>query len=184
MRTRDCRGFTLVEVIIATALLGLLAIGATWLWVSGLGLVRSVNLDSAAVAEGRLAMERLARELREVKYGNASAFCISTPLSASRIVFRRATVDGVYACGTNDRQVAIEPLLTSSQLLLSSSASPAVASAPLTGYVGSFAMRYLDGNYAVTTDLSLIRYIELSLTQQPSGERSAVTRMTVALRNQ
>jgi prepilin-type N-terminal cleavage/methylation domain-containing protein len=44
-------GFTLVELIIAAALIGLLAKTATFFWVDGLGLARSVNTDSAAIAE-------------------------------------------------------------------------------------------------------------------------------------
>ena len=76
---RRQQGFTLVEVVIAAGLIGFLALTATFFWVDSFGLVRTVNTDSAAIADGRALLERLAREIREVKYNPSSgAYCVST----------------------------------------------------------------------------------------------------------
>src|SRR6266705_778207 len=76
---RRQQGFTLVEAVISAGLIGFLALTATFFWVDSFGLVRMVNTDSAAIADGRALLERLAREIREVKYDPASAaYCIST----------------------------------------------------------------------------------------------------------
>ena len=62
-------GFTLVEAIISAGLLGCLAVTATFFWVDSSTLVRTVNADSTAIADGRALLERLEREIREVNAG-------------------------------------------------------------------------------------------------------------------
>src|SRR5213593_113871 len=98
-RARRQQGFTLVEVIISAGLLGFLALTATFFWVDSFRLVRTVNDDSAAIADGRALLERLAREIREVKYSTASgAYCVST-MSATQMVFNKTSGELVAACG-------------------------------------------------------------------------------------
>src|SRR5438445_12633075 len=88
---RRQQGFTLVEVIISAGLLGFLALTATFFWVDNFRLVQIVNADSAAIADGRASLERLAREIREVKYNNASGvYCVST-MSATQMVFTKTS---------------------------------------------------------------------------------------------
>lgn len=185
------RGFTLVEMIISIGLLGLVAALGAWVWASGFETLRSVNNDSAAVGDGRLVVERLARELREIKLSSAGAYCISSALpavgattGATSITFRKSIADGSVACGTSDMQVtaALDP--ASTNLRLSYSASPAVSSALLTPYASTFELRFKDRAYADTVDLSLLRFIEITLTVRPGGARTAPTRMVVNLRNQ
>src|SRR5882672_6097590 len=92
---RQQQGFTLVEVVISAGLIGFLAVTATFFWVDSFGLVRTVNTDSAAIADGRALLERLAREIREVKYNPSSgAYCVST-MSANQMVFNKTSGDVV-----------------------------------------------------------------------------------------
>jgi|GEM_PF-1870971 len=186
---RQQRGYTLVEVIISAGLLGSLAATATFFWVNGLGLVSTVNADSAAIADGRATLERLAREIREVKYDSASgAYCVST-MGATQMVFNKTSGALAAGCGganptaaTNDIAVTIQ---RGSTLYLGYTASPAAsaASSPLTGYATSFGIRYLDAAYAVTASASTLRFVELSLTLQPNSVQATTTRTVVALRN-
>ena len=84
---RPQRGFTLVELVISAGLLSFLAVTATFFWVNGFDLVQRTNNDTMAVAGGRAALERLARELREVKYDTAAgAFCIQSLATATQIM--------------------------------------------------------------------------------------------------
>src|SRR6266700_864087 len=96
---RRQQGFTLVEVVISAGLIGFLAVTATFFWVDSFGLVRTVNTDSAAIADGRALLERLAREIREVKFNPASgAYCVDTMLP-TQLVFKK-TKPGDTAANT------------------------------------------------------------------------------------
>ena len=178
-------GFTLIEVIIAAGLIALLAKTATFFWVDGLGLARSVNADSAAIADGRAALERLAREIREVKYNpDTVAYCITLPAPAGSLMVFNKTAPGVVAasaCGTTDMTVTIQS--SSNNVYLAYSAAPA-ASQALAANASSFALAHLQAD-AVTaaTNASNVRYVRLTLTQQPAGVQATTTSTLVALRN-
>jgi prepilin-type N-terminal cleavage/methylation domain-containing protein len=191
---RRQQGFTLVEMIIAAGLIGFLAVTATFFWVDSFGLVRTVNTDSAAIADGRATLERLAREIREVKYNPSSgAYCVST-MSATQMVFNKTSGDLVAACSgasptaaNNDIAVTIQSISTNLNLTYAGDLVPPLippGSRPLTSYVSSFAMRYLDASYAVTASAGTLRFVELSLTLQPPGVQATQTRTVVALRNE
>ena len=186
------RGFTLVELIVSAALLGFLAVTATYFFVDNLTLVRNVDSDTAAMSDGRAVLERLAREIREVKVGAAN--CIST-MGPAHMVFNKTAATGgvVPSCGgatppnttTNDIGVNIQ--LVGPNLNLGYTgplAQPAVPSAVLTTYATAFALRYLDAAYAVTGNAALVRFVELSLTVQPAGLQATQARTVVALRNE
>ena len=190
---RRQHGFTLVEVVISAGLIGFLALTATFFWVDSFGLVSTVNADSAAIADGRALLERLAREIREVKYNPASgAYCVST-MSATQMVFNKTSGAFVPACGgasptdtTNDFAVSIQAPSGTTNLNLGYAgtlAAPA-ATRPLTAYASSFGIRYLDVSFAVTSDPSALRFVELSLTVQPPGVQATQSRTVVALRNE
>ena len=175
------QGFTLVEVIISAGLLGFLAVTATFFWVDNFRLVQTVNADSAAIADGRASLERLTREIREVKYNNATgAYCVTT-MSATQMVFTKTSGSYNPACGTNDFAVTV-PWITPN-LNLTYAGAPAAA---LTGFASSFGIVYRDASYAVTTSATALRFVELSLTVQPPAQQAGQatqTRTVVALRN-
>jgi len=186
------QGFTLVEMIISAGLLGLLALTATFFWVKSFSLVQMVNSDTAGVAEGRAVLERLAREIREVKFDSAGgAYCVST-MSATRMVFNRTSGTYANSCGgaaptasTNDIAVTVElpnATTTVNMTYAGSLASPAQTRA-LTTSASAFGIRYLDLNYATTNSTSALRFVELSLTITPPSAPATQTRTVVALRN-
>jgi len=179
-----------VEVVISAGLVGFLAVTATYFWVDNFGLVRTVNTDSAAIADGRALLERLAREIREVKFNPASgAYCVST-MSATQMVFNKTVGSLVTACSgaspadtNNDIAVNIATAGTDLNLGYAGTLAAPATTRSLTSYVNSFGMRYLDVNYAVTNSASALRFVELSLTLQPPGVQATQTRTVVALRN-
>lgn len=185
------QGFTLVEAIVSAGLLGFLAATATFFWVDNLTLVRTVNTDSAAIAEARALLDRLEREIREVKFNiGTGAYCVST-MSATRIVFNKTSGNYTAGCGganpsATNADFAVDLQLSGSNLSLSyggSLATPAVTGALLTGYATSFGIVYRDVNYAVTNNAVALRFVELSLTVQPPGVQATQARSVVALRN-
>ena len=175
---RRQQGFTLVEVIISAALLGFLALTAAFFWVDNFRLVQTVNTDSAAIADGRASLERLTREIREVKYNNATgAYCVTT-MSATQMVFTKT--NGVYdpACGTSDFAVTVQSSAPNLNLTYAGASAK-----PLTSIVSSFGIVYRDANYTVTTSAVALRFVELNLTVQPPAGQATQTRTVVALRN-
>ena len=184
---RRQRGFTLIETVISAGLIGLLALTATFFWVDSFSLVQTVNADSAAIADGRALLERLAREIREVKYDNVNgAYCVST-MSATQMVFNKTSGTAVAACGSNDIAVNIQAPSGSTNLNLGyadagASAAPAATRA-LTSYRSSFGIRYLDAGYTVTASTAALRFVELTVTLQPPNVQATQARTVVALRN-
>ena len=195
---RRQRAFTLIEVVISAGLIGFLAVTATYFWVDSFGLVRTVNIDSAAIADGRALLERLAREIREVKFNPSSgAYCIST-MSATQMVFNKTSGDVVVgACGgalptstTHDIAVTIQVSAPSLNLgYYDGTLTPPATSSALTTYVapssvGVTQMTYLDAAYNVTASPSALRFVKVTLWLQPPGVQATGTSTVVALRNQ
>ena len=184
---RQQQGFTLLETIISAGLIGLLGLTATFFWVDSFSLVQTVNADSAAIADGRALLERLAREIREVKYDNVNgAYCVST-MSATQMVFNKTSGTAVAACGSNDIAVNVQAPSGSTNLNLGyadagASAAPAATRA-LTSYRSSFSIRYLDAGYTVTASAVALRFVELTVTLQPPNVQATQARTVVALRN-
>jgi prepilin-type N-terminal cleavage/methylation domain-containing protein len=192
------RGFTLVELVISAGLLGFLAVTATFFWVKGFDLVQRVNNDSMAIADGRAALERLARELREVKYDTAAgAYCVQSLATATQVVFNRSPAGaystgcgaytGTLGSGTSDYRVTVQWSSSTQTLTLGYAgdlASPAATSTLVT-QVSNFQMTYLDATYSSspTPTASTVRFVQLDLSQRPPGAPETVTRTTVALRN-
>jgi type II secretory pathway pseudopilin PulG len=183
-------GFTLVEAIISVGLVGALAVTATFFWVDSFALVGSVNADSAAMADGRALLERLAREIRETKYDKVNGiYCVST-MAAAQIVFNKTTDTTVTACGganpvNNDVAVTIQRPANSTNLNLAYAGAVAVpvGTRALTSYASAFAIRYLDGSFAPTNSAGAVRFIELTVTLAPASVQATQSRTVVALRN-
>src|SRR5438067_8331376 len=148
---RRQQGFTLVETVISAGLIGFLAVTATFFWVDNFSLVRTVNADSAAIADGRALLERLAREIREVKYNPSSgAYCLST-MSATQMVFNKTIGSLIAACSgasptdaNNDIAVTIQLNSTNLNMAYAGTLAAPAATRALTSYASSFGIRYLD----------------------------------------
>ena len=189
---RQQQGFTLLETIISAGLIGLLALTATFFWVDSFSLVQTVNADSAAIADGRALLERLAREIREVKYDNVNgAYCVST-MSATQMVFNKTSGTAAAACGganptgaNNDIAVNVQAPGGGPNLNLGYVGTLAApqATRALTSYASSFGIRYLDAGYTVTANAVALRFVELTVTLQPPNVQATQARTVVALRN-
>ena len=91
--SRRPRGFTLVEAVVSAGLLGFLALTTTFFWVDNFTLAATVNTDTAAIADGRAALDRLEREIREVKFSTSTgAYCVST-MSSTCLLYTSDAAD-------------------------------------------------------------------------------------------
>jgi prepilin-type N-terminal cleavage/methylation domain-containing protein len=190
---RQQHGFTLVEMVIAAGLLGFLAVTAIFFWVNGFTLVRTVNGDSAAIAEARVVLDRLAREIREVKYdSNASSYCVST-MTTAQFTFNKTSGTLATGCGGaspvgtyNDYAVNVQWAAANKNITLAYAgtlAAPALSST-LTSDASSFEVAYLQRDCATTAaSAAELGCVQLTLTVQPSGVQATKARTVVALRN-
>ncbi len=180
--SRHSSGFTLVELIISIVLIGMLAAVGSSMIVDSFTTTRMVNAGTASAGQARYALERLAREIREVKYASSTPpptnycsgtitdqYCITT-MTATSVVF----INGAGNTVTINNGGA--------KLTLQYS-SPA-ATSTLASQVDRFALSYLDASGNATPSPSLIRFVEITLTvtDLTSGQSTA-QRTRVALRN-
>lgn len=183
--SRPKQGFSLVELVVAIVLLGILgAMGSTMLS-NSFTTTRLVNDSQASQAEARYVMERLMREIRELKYLQAGYYCIDT-MTASRLVFDKRSNNlslDKDSCSTATNRVTIN---YSAPDLTLSYATPAL-SATLTNRValGGFALSYFesDGTTLASSGAS-VYFVDIALTlNDATGEPGIVQRARVALRN-
>jgi MSHA biogenesis protein MshO len=106
--SRTARGFTLIELVVATVIIAIMATALVPLAVSSLGAYRETADDVAVLDKLRYATERLAREIRGVQYASntdttnptycsgtttdTNHYCFTT-MTPSSLVFRRSYTD-------------------------------------------------------------------------------------------
>ena len=70
------RGFTLMEIIISVVLLGILGVVGTTMISSSFYTTRVMSTGHLAYSAARYALERMAREIREVQYNTETGACL------------------------------------------------------------------------------------------------------------
>jgi MSHA biogenesis protein MshO len=190
---KNC-GFTLVEMIITIVLIGILAAVGSNMLSDSFKTTGIVNSSYATEGKARYALERLAREIREVKYcsgtgclNGVTGYCVST-MTASKLVFNKRTVPtstNKADCTTDATQVTLD-FSTSPNLGLAygtvNGGNPLVNLSDQVA-AGGFAYYQCNGTTAATgtTDVCFVQ-ISLTLNDSTSGQSTAL-RMRVALRN-
>lgn len=185
-RSQRIKGFTLVELITVIVLLSILAaVGSNMLSDSFVS-TRMVNASNASESEARYAVERLVREIREVKYdaGN-NAYCITTMTTSPPVLVFYMT-NGPYSntCATNADVVTINQSGTALQL----------NNKTLAENVTGFSLNYQDSNGCTTTKIDNsvgtdcttvggVKFVVINLTVKPTDGPSFAQRVRVALRN-
>lgn len=186
-------GFTLIELILVIVLIGAIGIVGLSMISDTATTTQYVNDSETSSAKVRYVLERLEREIREVKRGG-SAFAITTPLSTSSLVFVKENSDG-----TGDNTVSIDKPGTGSTLTIAYS-NPAIAATKLSDRVTGFTITYWaydpadvdpsDGIAVVAAqanDVNNLRFIQISLSLDEDGDMAqgpSVTQVSrFALRN-
>ena len=172
-----------MELIITIVLLGILgAVGSTMISDS-FKTTRLVDASEASKAQARYAMERLAREIREVKYDGVSSYCITTmTTSPPKLVFYKT--NGTYAttCNTNADTVTIDT--SGANLRLGYTVAGVTTTSNLSDQLGSFALDYLNTAGVTGATAANVRFVVIQLTvTDPVSGVSISQRTRVALRN-
>jgi prepilin-type N-terminal cleavage/methylation domain-containing protein len=188
---RKYTGYTLVELVITMALLGILSVVGSSMLSDSFSTTYRVNESNASKAEARYVLERLAREIREAKYLEAGSYCIEqiggvATMTATRLVFDKRNNSHSLdrqSCNTDSNRVTVN---YSAPNLTLAYATPAL-SATLSSRVApaGFTLRYLGSDAStVASTGAAVRFVEISLTlTDATGAQGLPQRMRVALRN-
>ena len=166
------RGFTLMELVITLVLMGILGTYGASLITDNFRTARMVNATQTSADHVRYAVERMAREIREIKFvDKATGYGIAS-MSATNLVFTRVI-------GGADVTVTIT--LTGTDVTLRY--SPAAASI-LSSQVSGFTLAYLKLDNTAATLATDVRFVVITLTATDATSGQAITERTrVALRN-
>jgi prepilin-type N-terminal cleavage/methylation domain-containing protein len=167
---RRASGFSLIEMVVSIVVLGLLAAATAPIFSSSMRAYVDSDMHLATLGKARYATERLARELREVRY-TGGAYSFAT-LGATSMVFTKqdATTVTVASAGTNLNMTYAPPNVT----------------APLTDELSAVNFLYctaLQNPPVCTANATNVASVQVSLTLTSRGA-SHTQRVRVALRNQ
>lgn len=169
-RSRSQQGFTLMEMVIALVVLGLLGSVAGYGLVGGVLAFSETTGNVKTLGNLRYANERMAREIREIRRnpGTPANYDIST-MTASNLVFTR--LDGITVT------------LTAAPPLVQLGYSTPALNQTLTDEVGSMGFTYLqaDGSTAATGNND-IAFVDFELVLSHNGNNYP-QRSRVSLRN-
>jgi type IV pilus assembly protein PilW len=159
IQARTEAGHSLVELLIATALLALVMAATLSLLQSGLAASGWGSARVEAQQAARVALERMVRELREAGYDPASvgiqAVVVAEP---ARVVFQRDLNGNGVIDATHER---VTYLLRAGESTLRRDAGGGAQ--PIAEGVRRFALAYVDARGAPTSDLAQIASIRIEL---------------------
>jgi MSHA biogenesis protein MshO len=165
-------GFSLIELVVSIVILGLLAAATAPIFSSSMRAYVESDAHLTTLSKARYATERIARELREVRYDTANTRYDFGAISATSMAFTKqdATVVTVTAAGANLNFTYTPPGVTS----------------PLTDELSAVNFLYctaLQTPPTCTANATNVASVEVSLTLASRGA-THTQRVRVALRNQ
>lgn len=182
MRHRTHRlqaGFTLIEVVISIVLIGILTAFSATIISNNMYTAITVDSSQASLDQMRLAMSRMSKELREIKYTTNGAYSITSTLSASA-----TSITFVRQIGGADVTVAISRSGSSSPYGVTMTYSTSTDTPVLVSGVTAFTVDFYDGSGLATTSTTDVRFVSITLSVSDATSGSTVSERTrVALRN-
>jgi prepilin-type N-terminal cleavage/methylation domain-containing protein len=159
------RGFTLMELVVVLALLGLLAAAGTNMVGDTMTTAYYVTHNHSSGSKARYAVERMTREIREVAYGPLG---YSMTMGANTLSF------------TKEDGTAVTIASSGGNLQLTYSGTTAV----LTDQVSAFAFAYFDLDNVATSDPEQVRFVQVTieLTNAKTLQKDSI-RTRIFLRN-
>ena len=167
------RGFTLIELVMVIVVLGILATVTVPLLSNSFRAYETNQTNLVTLSKLRYATERMAREIREVRYAGGN---YSIVMGATTLQFTKSDAAGTVVTING----AAPPLAT----LRYSTPLPAMT-ATLTDQVaaGGLQFEYFDINNNVGVTTANVAYVDVSLTLTDPNSGAAAQRTRIALRN-
>lgn len=167
-------GFTLLEIVISVMLLGILSVVGSTMISGAFYTTRIISTEHLAYSAARYALERMAREIREMHYDPANGTLSLSTMSRSQLSFVKSGVSGT----SNVNFQYTSPTLYMSY--------PPADSAILARDISDFSFTYLDANRVQITDPQLansVRFVRIALTTSPTSAQTLSLDTQVSLRN-
>jgi len=175
---RSTRGYSLVEALVASAILGLVMAGTLGLLQSGLRAYRWGSARVEAQQSARVALERIAKELRDAGYDpRAAGIEAIVAAEPARVTFQRDLDGDGVVDGTSER---VSFLLRAGDSVLRRDAG--AGAQPIVTDVRRFALTYFDHAGGPTTDPAAVASIQVEIEVGPA-EPPITMQTQVALRN-
>ena len=171
----EARGFTLIEAVVSIVLIGVLAMAVIPVISTGVKTYATTTTSINTLSKLRVATERMAREMREVRRNLVTPANYDLTMGANSVVFYKTDGYRVTIAGG-------VPNITLTYL----SPGGVTTSGTLTNQVNvatDLVFTYYDIAGAVTSSLSQVAYVQIDLRLTEDG--AALRQVTrVALRNQ
>lgn len=170
-------GFTLIEIIISMVLLGILGMVGTTMITSSIYTTKVISSQHLAYSEARYAIERMGREIREIRYNLSTDSLSITTWTASQFTFDKEPITGTIG-------VPVSFQYAGGTISMSYSSSSPLTYTPLARNIGQFSFQYLkeDGVTTATT-ANDIRLVRITLQVTPPGAQALSLVTMVNLRN-
>ena len=164
------RGFTLIEMTIVIVILGILAAFSTPLLLSTFRAFETNQTNLVTLTKMRYATERMAREIREVRFAGGVYAIV---MGATSLQFTK-----------NDAAGTVVTITSAPPLATLQYSTPAM-SATLTDQVAANGLQFLyfDINNVATASTATVAYVDINLTLTDPNSGAMQQRTRVALRN-
>lgn len=166
-------GFSLMEIIIGLVLLGLLGVAGSKMMAGSFYTTQVIGNEHLGNSSARYAMERMARDVREIQYDAINDVLSLSTMTGSQLSF---TKSGLLNATTN-----VSYAYSQSTKLLSMTVGTTTAT--LARDVSSLTFTYLDATLAVTTVAKNVRFVRIALTMAPPQAQSITLLTQIKLRN-
>lgn len=171
-------GFTLADLLVATALLGLVMAGVLGVMRSGIASYRWGAARVEAQQFARAALERMAKELRSAGYDPRAAGLEAIAVAEPTRVVLQFDLDGDGVLDPTSERVTW--LLRPGETILRRDAGGGAQ--PIVNGVKRFALTYFDARGAETTDPSVVALVRMEIEVGLRGP-SVTMRTQSAVRN-
>ena len=164
------RGFTLIEMTMVIVIIGLLAAFSTPLLLGTFQAYETNQTNLVTLTKLRYATERMAREIREVRFAGG---VYNIVMGATSLQFTK-----------NDSAGTVVTITSAPPLATLQYSTPAM-SATLTDQVAANGLQFLyfDINNAATASTANVAYVDINLTLTDPNSGAMQQRTRVALRN-
>lgn len=171
-------GFSLIEIVIALVILGILAIAGTNMITSGVFTNQTISNEKLAYSAARYALERMSREIREMKFdpnaGTAGAM-VASIVNANTLSFTKTglTPDTVVTLSYSNTLYGITLAYgnTDGQLLAKTNLPASLFSYYKANGTQMSTAELADLNYVVAN----LRYVGITFSVTPDGANNPLT---------
>lgn len=191
-RSSNQSGFSLIEIVLTVALLGILSIAGVNM-ISGSVLTNQfIGNERLILSAQRYAIERMSREIREIEFLSASeSMNIATPIDHNQLSFYKSTPSGhtpvtlTYDPVAGELYLVYDTSRANEKLLLKN----IVNSDPITPSNPLHVFKYFDSTgLEISVDQfsqKKVRYIQIDLSIKPDPARTQVLTLSnmIYLRN-